>query len=231
MAPPTPQETDIELYTAGTPNGQKISITLEELGVKYNVNKVDIAKNVQKEDWFLKINREYFIVSISPNPKLSTNHQISSSSPPPPQNQISNNFFLSPANGRIPAIVDKTSRRSGKPVFEGSSIQLYLTAKYDPEHRISFPYDSDEYWEVVEWMTWMQSGLGPMQGQANHFYRYAPTRMEYAINRYQTETKRLYQVLEERLKMQSGGGKKVCLVFILSYLHFIKLTLPPTHYY
>lgn len=58
MAPPIPQETDIELYTAGTPNGQKISITLEELGVKYNVNKVDIAKNVQKEDWFLKINRE-----------------------------------------------------------------------------------------------------------------------------------------------------------------------------
>ncbi|EMF12975.1 glutathione S-transferase [Sphaerulina musiva SO2202] len=168
MAPPTPQETDIELYTAGTPNGQKISITLEELGVKYNVNKVDIAKNVQKEDWFLKIN----------------------------------------PNGRIPAIVDKTSKKSGKPVFEGSSIQLYLTAKYDPEHRISFPYDSDEYWEVVEWMTWMQSGLGPMQGQANHFYRYAPTRMEYAINRYQTETKRLYQVLEERLKMQSEGGKK-----------------------
>lgn len=120
-------------------------------------------------------------------------------------------IFISPANGRIPAIVDKTSGNP-KPVFEGSSIQLYLTAKYDPEHRISFPYDSDEYWEVVEWMTWMQSGLGPMQGQANHFYRYAPTRMEYAINRYQTETKRLYQVLEERLKMQSEGGKKVCFV-------------------
>lgn len=75
-------------------------------------------------------------------------------------------------------------------------------------------------------MTWMQSGLGPMQGQANHFYRYAPTRMEYAINRYQTETKRLYQVLEERLKMQSEGGKKVCFVFILFHLHFIKLTPP-----
>lgn len=154
-----------------------------------------------------------------------------SSSPPPPRNQISNNF-LSPANGRIPAIVDKTSGNP-KPVFEGSSIQLYLTAKYDPEHRISFPYDSDEYWEVVEWMTWMQSGLGPMQGQANHFYRYAPTRMEYAINRYQTETKRLYQVLEERLKMQSEGGKKVCfvLIFILSPLLFIQFhqANSPTH--
>lgn len=51
-------ETNIDLYTAGTPNGQKINITLEELGVKYNVHKIDIAKNVQKEDWFLKINRK-----------------------------------------------------------------------------------------------------------------------------------------------------------------------------
>lgn len=49
------------------------------------------------------------------------------------------------ANGRIPAIVDKTS---GKPkrVFEGASIQLYLCAKYDKDYKISFPYDSDEYW-------------------------------------------------------------------------------------
>lgn len=54
MAPP---ETNIELYTAGTPNGQKINCTLEELGLKYNVHKIDIAKNVQKEEWFLKINR------------------------------------------------------------------------------------------------------------------------------------------------------------------------------
>jgi len=46
-------------YTAGTPNGQKISCTLEELGLKYNVHKIDIAKNVQKEEWFLKINRTF----------------------------------------------------------------------------------------------------------------------------------------------------------------------------
>jgi glutathione S-transferase len=39
----------------------------------------------------------------------------------------------------------------------------------------------------MEWMTWMQSGLGPMQGQANHFFRYAPEKIEYAIKRYQTE--------------------------------------------
>jgi Glutathione S-transferase, N-terminal domain len=49
-------ETDILLLTAGTPNGQKISITLEELGLKYEVQKISFDKNEQKEDWFLKIN-------------------------------------------------------------------------------------------------------------------------------------------------------------------------------
>ena len=68
------------------------------------------------------------------------------------------------ANGRIPAIVDKTSGTS-KRVFEGAAIQLYLCAKYDKDFKISFPYDSDEYWECVEWMVWLQSGIGPMQGQ------------------------------------------------------------------
>jgi len=167
MAP----STDIDLYTDGTPNGQKISCTLEELGVNYNVHHVNIAKNTQKEEWYLKIN----------------------------------------PNGRIPAIVDKTS---GKPkrVFEGASIQLYLTEKYDKDHRISFPYDSDEYWEMVEWMVWLQSGIGPMQGQANHFYRYAPTKIEYGINRYQTETRRLYQVLNDRLASQQSSGQGLWIV-------------------
>lgn len=70
-----------------------------------------------------------------------------------------------------------------------------------------FPYDSNEYWEVVEWLVWMQSGIGPMQGQANHFYRYAPEKIDYAIKRYHTECKRLYQVLEDRLESQEQAGQ------------------------
>ena len=85
---------------------------------------------------------------------------------------------------------------------------LYLCQRYDPEYKLSFPYDSDEYWEVIEWLIWMQSGLGPMQGQANHFYRYAPEKIQYGIDRYQTETKRLYQVLEDRLELQSKSGSQ-----------------------
>ena len=115
------------------------------------------------------------------------------------------------ANGRIPAIVDRSGGKT-KRVFEGGAIMLYVTAKYDLEHRISFPYDTDEYWEMVEWIVWMQSGIGPMQGQANHFYRYAPVKIDYAINRYQTETKRLYQVLEDRLVSQEAAGQGLWLV-------------------
>ncbi|KAI4165511.1 MAG: hypothetical protein LQ342_000922 [Letrouitia transgressa] len=170
LAPP---KTDIILYTSSTPNGQKASITLEELGLNYKVKNVEISKNVQKEDWFLKIN----------------------------------------PNGRIPAIVDKTPAPDGKTrekrVFESGALMLYLCQKYDPTHELVYPYDTDHYWEIVEWLIWMQSGLGPMQkqGQANHFYRYAPEKIDYSIKRYQTETKRLYQVLEDRLRQQAESGR------------------------
>ena len=48
-------------------------------------------------------------------------------------------------------------------------------------------------------------GLGPMQGQANHFFRYAPEKIEYGINRYQGETKRLYGVMEAQLAKSTSG--------------------------
>lgn len=59
---------------------------------------------------------------------------------------------------------------------------------------------------------WMQSGLGPMQGQANHFRRYAPEKFDYAIDRYQGETKRLYEVMEARLEAQEKKGLGLWLV-------------------
>jgi glutathione S-transferase len=71
------------------------------------------------------------------------------------------------ANGRIPAIVDRTKGPDGKPqnrrVFEGASLLLYLTARYDPHHKISYPYDSDDYWEMVNFLAWQHGGIGPMQ--------------------------------------------------------------------
>ena len=53
---------------------------------------------------------------------------------------------------------------------------------------------------VIQWLQFQMAGIGPMQGQANVFYRYAPEKIDYAIERYQRETKRLYKVLDTRLK-------------------------------
>ena len=169
------QDTNIDLYTALTPNGQKANIICEELNLTYTVHPIDLSKNEQKSPEFLKIN----------------------------------------PNGRIPAMVDNTQSKPNTPkrIFESGAMLLYLCEKYDVvDRRLSFQYDSDQYWEVVEWIMWMQGGLGPMQGQANHFYRYAPEKIGYAIHRYQTETKRLYQVLEDRLAEQEARGEGLWLV-------------------
>lgn len=63
-------------------------------------------------------------------------------------------------NGRIPTIVDHN--RGGFAVFEGSAILAYLARHYDPEHRFSFPVDSDDYSVAEQWIAWQHGGLGPM---------------------------------------------------------------------
>ncbi|KAI5866244.1 glutathione S-transferase [Durotheca rogersii] len=100
-------------------------------------------------------------------------------------------------NGRIPAIVDHD--RGGFAVFEGLAILGYLTRLYDPEHRFSFPVDSEDYTVCEEWMAWQHGGLGPMQGQANHFFRFVKEKIPYAVQRYVGETERLYGILNARL--------------------------------
>ncbi len=50
-------------------------------------------------------------------------------------------------------------------MFEGGAIMLYLIQKYDVNNKISYPFDTDKYWEMVQWLVWMQSGIGPMQVQ------------------------------------------------------------------
>jgi len=111
------------------------------------------------------------------------------------------------ANGRIPAIVDHD--RGGFAVFEGLAILGYLTRRYDPEHKFSFPVDSNEYDEAETWMAWQHGGLGPMQGQANHFVHFAKEKIPYGIQRYVGETERLYGVLDKRLQGRDYvvGGK------------------------
>ena len=88
----------------------------------------------------------------------------------------------------------------GLSVFEGSAILGYLARTYDRDHRLSFPVDSDEWAEAESWIGWQHGGLGPMQGQANHFAIFARDKGgPYGAQRYVGETERLYGVLDARL--------------------------------
>ena len=96
-------------------------------------------------------------------------------------------------NGRIPAIVD---REAGNfPVFESGAILLYLAEKTG---RL-LPASATGRWQAVQWLMFQMGGVGPMQGQANVFNRYFPERLPSVIQRYQNETRRLYEVLDGRL--------------------------------
>ena len=96
-------------------------------------------------------------------------------------------------NGRIPAIIDRDE--GDLAVFESGAILLYLAEKTG---RL-LPGGVRERSEVIQWLMFQMGGVGPMQGQAHVFLRYAPEKIEYAINRYQKETARLYRVLDRRL--------------------------------
>jgi len=100
-------------------------------------------------------------------------------------------------NGRIPVIVDHD--KGGFAVQEGLAILSYLTRHYDPDHKFSFtdPFDISR---AEQWMAWQHGGLGPMQGQANHFNRFAKEKIAYGIQRYTGETERLVGILDNHLK-------------------------------
>ena len=86
-------------------------------------------------------------------------------------------------NGRIPALTDIFEDGKLIRLFESGSIMQYLVYRYDPGYKISFPAGSREFFEMNNWLFYMNSGVGPMQGQANHFLRYANEIIEYGVNR------------------------------------------------
>ncbi len=143
----------IDLYTAATPNGHKVSIALEELGLPYRVQVLSFDKQEQKTPEFLKIN----------------------------------------PNGRIPAIVDRANDHFA--VFESGAILIYLAELAGQ----LLPQDVKGRSLVIQWLMFQMGGVGPMQGQANVFFRYFPEKLQGPIDRYQHETRRLYEVLNTRL--------------------------------
>jgi len=143
----------ITLYSAATPNGYKASIMLEELGLDYKLEHLDLGANTQKEDWYLKIN----------------------------------------PNGRIPALIDHDYGDFA--VFESGAILMYLAEKTGQ----LIPPDVEGRSRAIQWLMFQMGGVGPMQGQANVFFRYFPEKIPAVIERYQNETLRLYKVLDTRL--------------------------------
>ncbi len=96
-------------------------------------------------------------------------------------------------NGRIPVIVDHDNGDFA--VFESGAIMIYLA---EQAGRL-LPTDVTGRSLVIQWLMFQMGGIGPMMGQANVFYRYAPERIPYAIERYQREVRRLLEVLDTRL--------------------------------
>ena len=143
----------ITLYTSATPNGRKISVALEELALDYEVKDINLTENVQKEDWYLKIN----------------------------------------PNGKIPAIIDHDE--NDITIFESGAILIYLAEKAG---RL-LPADTVNRFNVMQWLFLQVGGVGPMQGQANVFYRYMDNAIPEATSRYQNETNRLYSLLNKQL--------------------------------
>ena len=146
----------IDFYTAPTPNGHKVSCTLEAMKLKYETHVVNLMENEQKKPEFL---------AISPN-------------------------------GRIPAIVDRDA--GNLPIFESGAIMIYLAEKTGK----LMPTDLNEKAKVLEWVMFQMGGIGPMMGQANVFFRYFPEKIQPAIDRYQNEGRRLFEVLDDHLATQ-----------------------------
>ena len=109
------------------------------------------------------------------------------------QEQKSPEFLQINPNGRIPAIVDRSNDDFA--VFESGAILLYLAEKTGQ----LLPSDSKGRSRVIQWLMFQMGGVGPMQGQANVFFRYFPEKLQGPIDRYQHETRRLYEVLDRRL--------------------------------
>lgn len=105
-------------------------------------------------------------------------------------------FLAISPNNKIPAIVDSDGP-DGQPIslFESGAILLYLAGKTGK----FMPTSVRGKYETLEWLMFQMGGVGPMLGQAHHFRIYAPEKIEYAVNRYTNEARRLYGVMDKRL--------------------------------
>jgi len=150
----------LQLYSLGTPNGQKVTILLEELlalghsGAEYDA-------------WLIRIGEG---------------------------DQFGSGFVAVNPNSKIPALVDRSGPDPIR-VFESGAILLYLAEKFGA----FLPREAGPHAECLSWLFWQMGSAPYLGGGFGHFYAYAPVRIEYAIDRFAMETKRLLDVLDRRL--------------------------------
>ncbi|QQS12815.1 MAG: glutathione-dependent disulfide-bond oxidoreductase [Rhodospirillales bacterium] len=150
----------LQLYSLGTPNGQKVTILLEELlalghsGAEYDA-------------WLIKIGEGQ---------------------------QFGSGFVAVNPNSKIPAMVDRSGPTPIR-VFESGAMLLHLAEKFGA----FIPKDAAGRAECLSWLFWQMGSAPYLGGGFGHFYAYAPTKIEYAIDRYAMETKRQLDVLDRRL--------------------------------
>ena len=101
-------------------------------------------------------------------------------------------------NNKMPSIVDHAAAGGPLAIFESGAILQYLAEKTG---RL-LPADTAGRYRVLQWVYWQVGGLGPMAGQAHHFLRYSPQKIEYAMHRFRTEVARLYKVMDRQLARQ-----------------------------
>ena len=129
--------------------------------------------------------------------------------------QFKPEFLAISPNNKIPAITDPQGP-DGKPIslFESGAILVYLAAKTGR----FLPAGDREKFEVLQWVMFQMGSVGPMLGQAHHFRIYAPEKIEYAINRYTNEAKRLYNVIDKRLSRSPYlGGRDYSIADIAAF--------------
>jgi GSH-dependent disulfide-bond oxidoreductase len=149
----------LQLYSLPTPNGVKVSIMLEEIGLPYEVHLVDFNTDDQKTPEFLSLN----------------------------------------PNGKIPAIIDPDGP-GGRPLplFESGAILQYLAEKTGQ----LLPQDPARRYQTIQWVHFQMGGIGPMFGQVGFFHKFAGKEIadKRPLERYVTESRRLLDVVEQRLE-------------------------------
>ena len=150
----------MQLYSLGTPNGQKVTIMLEELlalgheGAEYDAWLIRIGDGDQFGSGFVEIN----------------------------------------PNAKIPALTDRSGSKPIR-VFESGAILMHLAEKFGA----FLPVDPGARAETLSWLFWQMGSAPFLGGGFGHFYAYAPSKLEYPINRYAMEVKRQLDVLDRRL--------------------------------